>query len=137
MKIREIMTSNVECVSPDVSLTQLAETMKALDVGFVPICESDRLVGTVTDRDLVIRGLASGRDINSCTARDVMTNEIFYCFEEDNVKDVAERMRDKEVRRMLILNDQKRLVGVVSIGDVSKVEEKVSGKALHGITDAA
>lgn len=137
MKIREIMTANVECVPPNLSVTQLAEKMKALDVGFVPVCENDRLMGTVTDRDIVIRGLASGRDINSCTARDVMTNEIFYCFEEDNVKDVAERMRDKEVRRMLILNEQKRLVGVVSIGDVSKVEEKVSGKVLHDITDAA
>jgi CBS domain-containing protein len=137
MKIREIMTANVECVSPEADLVELANKMKTLDVGFIPICEGDRLVGTVTDRDIVLRGLASGRDVNSCVARDIMTQDVYYCFEEDNVKDVAEKMRDKEVRRMLILNESKRLVGVVSIGDISKVEEKVTGKVLHDITDAA
>jgi CBS domain-containing protein len=137
MKIREIMTGNVECMSPQTDLMQVAHKMKSLDVGFIPICENDRLAGTVTDRDIVIRGLTSGRDINTCTARDVMTKEVFYCFEDDNVKDVAEQMREKEVRRMLILNQDKRLVGVVSIGDISKVEEKVSGKVLHDITEAA
>ena len=137
MKVREIMTANVECVSPDTDLIELANKMKTLDVGFIPICENDRLVGTVTDRDIVIRGLASGRDIDTCTSRDVMTQDIFYCFEEDDVKDVAEKMRDREVRRMLILNRDKRLVGVVSIGDISKVEEKVSGKVLRDITEAA
>jgi CBS domain-containing protein len=137
MKIQEIMTANVECVSPEASLTEVANKMKALDVGFIPICENDRLVGTVTDRDIVIRGIASGRDINTITPRDVMTREIFYCFDDDNVKDVAEKMREREVRRMLILNENKRLVGVVSIGDISKVEEKVSGKVLHDIAEAA
>ena len=137
MKIQEIMTANVECVSPETGLTELANKMKTLDVGFIPVCENDRLAGTVTDRDIVIRGLASGRDIDTCKAHDVMTQDIFYCFEDDSVKDVAEKMREKEVRRMLILNRDKRLVGVVSIGDISKVEEKVSGKVLHDITEAA
>jgi CBS domain-containing protein len=137
MKIREIMTANVECVAPDTNLTQLAHKMKTLDVGFIPVCESDRLVGTVTDRDIVVRGLTSGSNVEMCTARDVMTKDIFFCFEDDNIKDVAETMRSKEVRRMLILNRDKRLVGVVSIGDISKVEAKVSGKVLHDITDAA
>jgi CBS domain-containing protein len=137
MKIREIMTTNVECVSPDAGVYELANKMKTLDVGFVPICESDRLVGTVTDRDIVVRGIAGGRDITTLNARDIMTHDAFYCFEEDNVKDVAARMREKEVRRMLILNSDKRLVGVVSLGDIAKVEEKESGKTLKGITDAA
>ena len=137
MKIREIMTTNVECVSPDTGVLELANKMKTLDVGFIPVCESDRLAGTVTDRDIVLRVIAPGRDVNTCKARDIMSHEVFYCFEEDNVKDVAGKMRDKEVRRMLILNKDKRLVGVVSLGDISKVEEKESGKALKGITDAA
>jgi len=136
MKIREIMTANVECVSPEADLVEVANRMKTLDVGFIPICEGDRLVGTVTDRDIVVRGLATGRDINSYKARDIMTQDIFYCFEDDNVKDVAQKMREKEVRRMLILNHDKRLVGVVSIGDISKVEEKITGKVLHDITAA-
>ena len=137
MKVREIMTTNVECVAPDIGVLELAGKMKTLDVGFIPICENDRLVGTVTDRDIVIRGIASGKNISTCKARDLMTKDIFWCFEDQDVKDVAKRMSEKEVRRMLILNKEKRLVGVVSIGDVSKVEEKESGKALKGITDAA
>ena len=137
MKIREIMTTNVECVSPDTGLHDLANKMKTLDVGFIPVCENDRLVGTVTDRDIVIRGLAGGKDIATAKARDIMTNQIFWCFEDQDIKEVATQMREKEVRRMLILNPEKRLVGVVSIGDISKVEEKESGKTLKDITEAA
>ena len=137
MKVREIMTTNVECLGPSTNAVELARRMKTLDVGFLPICENDRLIGTVTDRDIVIRGIAAGRDTTTCTAREIMTQEVFWCFEDDDVKDVAQKMRDKEVRRMLILNNEKRLVGVVSLGDISKVEEKESGKTLKDITEAA
>ena len=137
MKIREIMTTNVECVSPDTGLTDLANKMKTLDVGFMPVCENDRLVGTVTDRDIVVRGCAGGKDIATCKASDIMTKNVFWCREDQDVKDVAKQMRDNEVRRMLILNQGKRLVGVVSIGDISKVEEKETGKTLKDITEAA
>jgi CBS domain-containing protein len=137
MEVREIMTTNVECVSPETNAVELSRKMKTLDVGFVAICENDRLVGTVTDRDIVVRAIASGRDLNTCTARDIMTQDVFWCFEDDDVKDVAQKMSDKEVRRMLILNEEKRLAGVVSLGDISKVEEKQSGKTLKDITEAA
>jgi len=137
MKIREIMTSNVECLGPESGLTDIAQQMKSLDVGFIPVCENDRLVGTVTDRDIVIRAVAGGMDIHATKAREIMSREIIYAFDEDDVKTVAEKMRDKDVRRILILDKSKRLVGVVSIGDISKVEEKVSGKTLRDITEAA
>jgi CBS domain-containing protein len=137
MRIREIMTTNVECVSPDTGIQELANKMKMLDVGFVPICENDRLVGTVTDRDIVIRGLAGGKDINRQKSSDIMTQNVFWCYEDQDVKEVAEQMRDKDVRRMLILNKGKRLVGIVSIGDISKVEEKETGKTLKDISEAA
>ena len=137
MKVREIMTSNVECLPPDASIREIAQEMKSLDVGFIPICENDRLVGTVTDRDIVIRAVAEGVDVNTSRAREIMSREVIYAFEDDDVKTVAEKMRDKDVRRILILDEAKRLVGVVSIGDISKVEEKVSGKTLHDITAAA
>lgn len=137
MKVREIMTSNVECLPPDTSIREIAQEMKSLDVGFIPICENDRLVGTVTDRDIVIRAVAEGVDVNTSRAREIMSREVIYAFEDDDVKTVAEKMRDKDVRRILILDEAKRLVGVVSIGDISKVEEKVSGKTLHDITAAA
>ena len=137
MKISEIMTTNVECVHPETGVKDLAQRMKTLDVGFLAVCENDRIVGTATDRDIVIRGIGGECDINTCTARDVMTHDVFWCYEDDNVKDVAKKMREKEVRRMLILNHDKRLVGVVSIGDIAKGEEKESGKTLKDITAAA
>jgi CBS domain-containing protein len=137
MKVSEIMSTNVECFPPEAGIKELAIKMKTLDVGFIPICENDRLAGTVTDRDLVLRGIAEGRDINSTRARDVMTNDIFWCFEDEDVKAVAKKMREREVRRLLILNRDKRLVGVVSLGDISQVEEKASGQTLHNITEAA
>src|SRR5262249_16596430 len=137
MKVSEIMTTNVECVDPGTGLVDLAERMKTLDVGFLGVCENDRLVGTVTDRDIVIRGLGSGCDVTTWNGGDVMTHQIHWCLEDDNVKDVALKMRDKEVRRMLILSKDKRLVGVVSLGDISKVEEKESGKTLKDIAEAA
>jgi CBS domain-containing protein len=137
MKVREIMTTNVECLGPETNAIELSRKMKTLDVGFVPICENDRLIGTVTDRDIVLRGVAEGRAINECSARELMSQDVFWCFEDDDVKEVAQKMSDKEVRRMLILNEEKRLVGVVSLGDISKVEEKESGKTLKDITEAA
>jgi CBS domain-containing protein len=137
MKVSEIMTTNVECVAPGSSMRELAETMKSMDVGFLGVCEGDRLVGAVTDRDIVIRGIAGGRDPSTCTARDIMTKEVVWCLADDNVKDVAKKMREKEIRRMLILDQDKRLAGVVSIGDISKVEESESGKTLKEITEAA
>src|SRR5262245_31924973 len=137
MKIREIMTTNVECVAPETGVRELAQKMKTLDVGFLAVCDSDRLVGTVTDRDIVIRGIAGSRDIATCTARDIMTHDVFWCFENDTVTDIAQKMREKDVRRMLILNEEKRLTGVVSLGDLSKVEERESGKTLKDITEAA
>ena len=137
MKVREIMTSNVECLGPEASIKEIAQEMKSLDVGFIPICENDRLVGTVTDRDIAIRAVADGIDMSMGKARDIMSRDIVYAFEDDDVKTVAEKMREKDVRRILILDTAKRLVGVVSIGDISKVEEKVSGKTLHDIAEAA
>ena len=137
MKVSEIMTTNVECVSPDTGIIDLARKMKTLDVGFIPVCENDRLAGTVTDRDIVLRGVAGVRNLNTCKARDLMTNQIAWCFEDEDVKDVTQKMRDEEVRRMLILSKDKRLVGVVSLGDISKVEEKESGKTLKDIAEAA
>jgi CBS domain-containing protein len=137
MKVQKIMTTNVECVSPDTDIQELADKMKTLDVGFIPVCENDRLIGTVTDRDIVVRGIAAGKDMTSQKARDIMNKDVFWCFEDQDIKDVAKRMREKEVRRMLILDQGKRLVGVVSIGDISKVEEKETAKTLKDITEAA
>jgi len=137
MRVRDIMSTDVKCLTPETGIKEVAIHMKTLDVGFIPICENDRLVGAITDRDIVLRAIAEGREISTCTARDIMTKDVFWCYEDDSVKDVAKKMREKDVRRMLILNHDKKLVGVVSLGDLSKVEEKVSGQTLRDITEAA
>jgi len=137
MRVRDIMSTDVKCLTPETGIKEVAIHMKTLDVGFIPICENDRLVGAITDRDIVLRAIAEGREISTCTARDIMTKDVFWCYEDDSVKDVAKKMREKDVRRMLILNHDKKLVGVVSLGDLSKVEEKVSGQTLRDISEAA
>src|SRR5215831_7123452 len=104
MKVSEIMTTNVECVTPETTITELADKMKSLDVGFLAVCEKDRIAGTVTDRDIVIRGIAGGRDLKSIKAQDIMSKEVHWCFENDNIEVVAKKMREKNVRRMLLLN---------------------------------
>jgi len=136
MEVREIMTTNVECIAPDMTIQDAARKMKELDVGFLPICETDHLIGTLTDRDIVLRATAEGLDTNT-TARSVMTEGVFFCYEDDNVEGCAEHMKDKNVKRMLVMNRDKRLVGVVSLGDLSRVEEAVAGEALKDITEAA
>jgi CBS domain-containing protein len=136
MKVQEIMTTNVECIAPDTTIQEAAERMKSLDVGFLPICEKDRLIGTVTDRDIVIRGIAENRN-NQTSARTVMTSDVFYCFEKDDVEKCAEHMKEKDVRRILVLDKNKRLVGVVSLGDISKAQAEAAAETLKDIAEAA
>jgi CBS domain-containing protein len=136
MEIREIMTTNVECIAPDLTIQDAARKMRDLDVGFLPVCENDKLIGTVTDRDIVLRAIAEGRNPTT-TARSVMTKGVFFCYEDEDVEACAEHMKDNEVKRLLIVNRDKRLVGVVSIGDLARAEEDVAGDALRDITEAA
>jgi len=136
MVIRKIMTTNVECIAPETTIQNAARKMKELDIGFLPICENDHLLGTVTDRDIVLRALADGKDCNTI-ARDVMSSQVFFCFDDESIEGCANHMKEHEVKRMLVLNREKRLVGVVSIGDLSKIKEKAAGQTLKNISDAA
>lgn len=139
MKVQEIMTRDVECIEPETPIAKAADKMQDLDIGFLPICENDRLVGTVTDRDITIRSVAQGRDPRLAPVRDIMSQEVFYCYEDEDVERVGQHMQEKEVRRMLILNRQKKLVGVVSIGDLAKAsgEKELAGETLGHIAEAA
>ena len=106
-------------------------------MGFLPVCENDRLVGALTDRDIVLRVIADGKDLKKCKARDVMTDDVFWCYEDQTADEVADYMAEKEVRRVLILNRDKRLVGVISIGDLAKRgEEKITGETIRDIATA-
>jgi CBS domain-containing protein len=137
MQAKEIMSPMVECISPDTAIEDVARKMKSLDVGFLPVCQDDRLVGTVTDRDIVLRSIAEGKDVKSVNASDVMTHDVFWCYEDKTADEVAEYMSDKKVRRVLVLNNDKRLVGVISIGDLAKSgEEEKAGETTKEIVEA-
>lgn len=137
--LREVMTPQVEVIQPDASVEEAAEKMRSLDVGVLPVCENDRLVGMVTDRDLVIRILAAKRDLKTAAVREAMTPGIVYCFEDDDIGRAARLMEERQIRRLIVLNRDKRLVGIVSLGDlaVHTRETALSGEVLEAISEPA
>jgi CBS domain-containing protein len=139
MQVQQVMSQDVEFVEADTTIAKAAELMRDEDIGFLPVCENDRIVGTVTDRDITIRAVAQGLDPRSAPVREIMTQEVFYCFADEDVEHVGKTMQAREVRRMLILNRQKRLAGVLSLGDIAKVsgERELAGETLGQIAEAA
>ena len=123
MWIRDIMTRNVECVWPDDTLQEAALKMKELDVGPMPVCDYDRVVGMLTDRDITVRAVAEGRDPRSTRVRDVMTRNVVSCSEDDAVEEAARLMQERQIRRLLVLDRDKRLIGIVSLGDLAAEAE--------------
>jgi CBS domain-containing protein len=124
MKVQQAMHAGAQWVEPGTPLLELARLMRDHNIGAIPIGENDRLVGMVTDRDIVCRGLATGLDLANATARDVMTKGVFYCREAQEVSDAAHTMEQNKVRRLPVINDDKRLVGVLSVGDISRTSER-------------
>ena len=134
MKIRECMSSDVVVTNPRQTIAEAARMMSECDAGVLPVGESDRLVGMITDRDIVIRAVAKNLGPTT-TVRDVMSNDqVLYCFEDDDVADVAENLAEQQVRRLPVLNREKRLVGIVSLGDIAKQAKRQAGTAVAGIT---
>jgi CBS domain-containing protein len=119
MQVREAMHKGVEWMAPTTSLAELAQTMRKHDIGAIPIGENDRLIGMVTDRDIVVKGLANGKDASGLTARDVMTQGIVYCRANEELGDALRIMEDKKIRRLPVLDENKRMIGMLSLGDVS------------------
>jgi CBS domain-containing protein len=121
MKVKDAMHKGVDWVGPDTPVTELAKLMRDHDVGAIPIGENDHLVGMVTDRDIVCKGLAQDNfDAPSATARDVMTAEIHCCREDDDLAEAVRHMEELKVRRLPVINKNKRMVGILSLGDVSQ-----------------
>src|SRR5262249_48865711 len=118
MLIREIMTEHVESVKPDESLQEAALKMRDFGVGPLPVCENQAVVGVLTDRDITIRAVAEGRDPASTKVRDVMSSELICCFDDQEVDVAAHLMKSQQIRRVVVLNRDKRLVGIVSLGDL-------------------
>jgi CBS domain-containing protein len=137
MKVRDIMTAGAEVVSPDTPLAEAAQRMRDLDTGFLPVGDNDRLVGTVTDRDITVRAVAEGKDTRSSTVRDAMTESVSYVFDDQDASEAAQVMSEKQIRRVLVLNRDKRLVGVVSQGDfaVRSGEDDLTGQVVEDISE--
>ena len=137
MKVSELMTPDVELVQPDDTLHTAAKMMADLDTGALPVGENDRLVGMITDRDITIRAVAEGRDPDKTTVRDAMSEHIRFCFEDEDTREVGRKMSQWAVRRLPVLNRDKRLVGIVSLGDLATGgAEEESQEALEEISDA-
>jgi CBS domain-containing protein len=119
MQLKDVMTKGVECVAPETTLASAAQRMRDLDVGPLPVCDHDKLAGVVTDRDIVVRGVAEGCDVQTAKVSEVMTKGVDFCFEDDDVAEAERIMQERQIRRLLVLNRDKRLVGIVSLADLA------------------
>lgn len=118
--IKDIMTPSCKWISPEASVCDAAKIMRDEDVGFLPVGENDRLIGTITDRDITIRVVASKRDASELSVRDAMSKKLLYCFDDQDVDSIAQNMAAMQVRRLPVVNRAKRLVGTVSFADLAR-----------------
>ena len=136
MQLKDVMTKNVQLTDPGATLKSAAALMRDGDFGLLPVGENDRLVGTLSDRDIVVAAVAEGKDPNSTAVRDAMSEGIAYCFEDQSVDEAADVMRKRQIRRLPVLNRDKRLVGIVALADLA-VESgsiKPAAQALSGVS---
>lgn len=139
MQLRDVMTQNVEIVQPDATVQEAAIKMKALNIGALPVCDGDRLVGLLTDRDITVRATAEGRNPANTKIREIMTPDIAYCFDDQDVEEAAHLMAEKQIRRMPVLDRNKRLVGIISLGSlaVHTRDDKLAGDILKQVSKPA
>ena len=139
MQIKDVMTRNVEVIRPDAPLQQAAEMMSRLNVGSLPVCDGERLLGMITDRDITVRATAVGGDPGSIAVREAMTPDVAYCYEDDDVAQAAIVMEERRIRRLPILSRDRRLVGIVSLGDlaVDAKYEDVAGEVTEEVSKPA
>jgi CBS domain-containing protein len=137
MKLSEIMTREVEIIQPDDTMHTAAQKMRDRDIGFLPVCDGETLMGVLSDRDITIRALADGIDINVMLSRDLMTTPAIYCFDDQDVTDAAKLMRENQIRRLVILGrESERVVGVISLGDLArKGITDISGEVLQRVSE--
>jgi CBS domain-containing protein len=135
MKVKDIMSGDVEVTRPEDTLQMAAARMASLDSGVLPVCEGEKLVGILTDRDITVRSTAEGTNPTEGVVKDVMTPNVVYCFEEDDPGDAARKMEQEQIRRLPVVDREMHLVGIVSLGDLSvRGEADVAGEALHEVS---
>ncbi len=138
MNVKKIMSTAFTIIAPETTLQKAAQLMRDGDYGYLPVGHNDRLDGAVTDRDLVVRGLAEGRSQDSPVS-DVLTDDIVYCYDDESVQQAAELMRIRQIRRLIVLNRDKRMVGVLSVGDIARGtgQDKLTGKIETAVAQPA
>ena len=119
MRVGAVMTPNVEVIGSNAPLKEAAAKMKNLDVGLIPVCEGDELKGTLTDRDITVRGVAEGYNPSETTVGDIMSTDLAYCFEDEEIEEALSLMEARQIRRLPVLSRERRLVGIVSLGDLA------------------
>ena len=122
MKVSDAMSRDVQIASPTQTIRDAAKMMAKIDAGVLPVGENDRLVGMITDRDITIRAVAEGK-APTTKVRDIMSDEVLYCFDDQDLDEVAQNMSDTKVRRLPVVNREKRLVGIISLGDLARNED--------------
>lgn len=119
-QIKDVMSSNTQFISPETTLQAAAQIMAEQDLGFLPVGQNDRLVGMITDRDITVRATAQGKNPSDATAQDVMTQKTYYCYDDQTTEEICQNMSEIKVRRLPVVNRDKRLVGIVSLGDIAQ-----------------
>ena len=134
MKISEVMTREVQTVSPDQPVQEAANFMLNADAGSIPVTEGDRLIGMITDRDIAVRGIAKGYGPDT-PVRELMTDDLIVVRIDDNIEEAASKMSEAQVRRLPVIDDQERLCGIVSLGDLSReTDDQTASQALEGVS---
>lgn len=138
MQIRNVMTERPDVVAPDLTVDLVARQMKERGVGAIPVCDSDKLLGMITDRDIAVRAVAEGLDPGNTPVRLSMNPTVYFCFEDQEVEEAAQIMREHQVRRLPVLNRERQLIGIVSLGDLAvDADSATAGKALEGVSEPA
>jgi CBS domain-containing protein len=134
MRVSEAMTREVRVATPGQSIRDVAKIMADIDAGSMPVGENDKLIGMITDRDIAIRGVAQGKGPDTPVSEVMSSEQVLYCFEDEDLDKVAKNMADEQVRRLPVVNREKRLVGIVSLGNIAQRETKSASKAVKGVT---
>lgn len=137
MQLRDVMTRNIEEIAPEATLRDAADKMRSLDVGALPVCRDDKLVGMITDRDITVRAVAAGRDPNQAHVSDAMSGQLVYCYEDEDVRRAVQLMEERQVRRLPVFDRNQRLCGIISLGDLATRlrDDRLSGEALEQISE--
>lgn len=135
MQVHEIMSAGARVIDPNTNIAEAARTMRADNIGALPVGENDRLIGMVTDRDIAMRAVAEERPSKNTAVRAVMSERVYYCFEDDDIEQAARTMAEHQVHRLPVLNREKRLVGMLALADLARSDGDAMKTALVGISE--